>query len=29
MDKDLVFIDTSIYIAENYFAPNNRVKLGD
>ncbi len=25
MDKDIVFIDTSVYIAENYFAPNNRI----
>ncbi len=25
MSKDIVFVDTSIYIAENYFAPNNRI----
>ena len=25
MNKDIVFVDTSIYIAEKYFAPNNRI----
>lgn len=25
MDKEVVFIDTSVYIAENFFAPNNRI----
>lgn len=25
MERDIVFVDTSIYIAENYFAPNNRI----
>lgn len=25
MERDIVFIDTSIYKAENYFAPNNRI----
>ena len=25
MEKDIVFVDTSIFIAENYFAPNNRI----
>lgn len=26
MELDIVFIDTSIYKAENYFAPNNRIQ---
>ena len=25
MNKDIVFVDTSVYIAEKYFAPNNRI----
>lgn len=25
MERDIVFVDTSVYIAENYFAPNNRI----
>ena len=26
MERDIVFIDTSIYKAENFFAPNNRIQ---
>ena len=25
MERDIVFVDTSIFLAENYFAPNNRI----